>query len=657
MENAATAAPMVLASGYVGVALAVVSAFQQSKEGPSPFPAIFEMLSRISEQIEKLRHEVANSIADLDAHLSAAIDVVSVKVDSLIYDAQQVGRQLRDLRTTLGDVNAAIGEQLSNIAELILRAEDRNCFQWTGDQQLLPLSRKEFIICRDTYIDRATVYAAGASSPSAPASASTATIPQATLFPFAEEYEQLREELGKNSSSRLANPSVWYRSTTLLLVLVQSSSQYLRDILDRQLAPVIKAGDDLRDFVQTLALDGTRLRQDRFEAIINQIASTQNDILSKVERQQKNAPVLANVSNGLQPDPNIDRQYRMLAAKGLKFCEKIRPTLSSVQNVSITRSGGCCGTDEVINQNIIDQHAFASPGAGWGNLRARIEGVLGSVDYSALTLDKSLLKSVNKAVVLMEQTKHQNAEMSYCISQFNVTHLNMTHATQNEIGLDMHLKVFLTVEGKDKNTTFLVQELAGGGDWRTNFYWLYYDGSARPNGLIFETWKQLQGKFDQLLKPIPNGEADNNRKEVEEEMNKFFREQRASLYEAVLNTTAAEAREFDGLKKQLSLLTKIGLNTNHVAVKAWLDKLETAYPTVESQVGAIVLNGEQLDKARQSVAETGKVLKDTVAQLGAYTNLKPDTNAISARLNDLEKIRLMRSSLSLASITPKKQQR
>jgi len=40
MQNAATAAPMMLASGLRGCrALAAYSAFQSSKEGPSPFPA------------------------------------------------------------------------------------------------------------------------------------------------------------------------------------------------------------------------------------------------------------------------------------------------------------------------------------------------------------------------------------------------------------------------------------------------------------------------------------------------------------------------------------------------------------------------------------------------------------------------------------------
>ncbi|NOJ43375.1 hypothetical protein [Bradyrhizobium australiense] len=151
-----------------------------------------------------------------------------------------------------------------------------------------------------------------------------------------------------------------------------------------------------------------------------------------------------------------------------------------------------------------------------------------------------MLKSLNKSVVLMEQTKHNNSEMSYCVNQLNVTHLNMTHPTQVELGLDMHLKVFLTTEGQGGNLTFLVQELAGTRDWKSPFYYLYYDGGARPNALIFEPWKQLQGNFDQFLKPFPNEEADKNRKAVEDEMDGFFGGQRAILYQNVLNGTGSE---------------------------------------------------------------------------------------------------------------------
>lgn len=647
MESAATAAPMVLAAGYVGVALAVVSAFQKAHEGPSPFPAIFEMLSKLSEQVESLRHQIANSIADLDVHLSVGIDVLTVKVDAQKYETEQIGLQIRDLQSSVKGLSEAVHQQFASVSDLILRSEDRNCFQWTGETQLLPLSRRDFIICRDTYIDRATIYAFE-TTPSNPSSASTASIRQ-VLFPFSSEYHRLKADVGQNGEP-IVNPALWYRSTTLLLALVQSSSQYLQDVLVDQLDSAMKGGDDLKQFVQTLALDGTNLRRDRFETLIDHISATQTEILNKAERQLNKAGVIANVA---QPDPNIDRPYRMLATKGLKFCAGTKPNLRSVQNVSVTRSGGCCGTDEIVNQSVIDNANIGSPGLGWGNLRGRVEGALRSVDYSALSLDKSILRSINRAVILMEQTKHKNAEMSYCVSQFDVTRLNMTHAMQTEVGLDVHVKVFLTTEGTTGSATFLVQELAGAREWKNPLYHLYYDGNARPNALIFEPWKQLSGTFDQFLKAIPNGEADTNRKVVEDEIDKFFSETRSTAYQNSLNGTVPEARQYNELKRQLLLLTKVGLNANHPAVQAWIEDVESTYQSVESQIASIVLRGELADNARSAAAYRTSLLKDSLSQLGKYQDLQPDTTPISARLNDLQKLRMLRASLDAPVKTSK----
>ena len=54
VEKAAEMAPMMLAAGYVGVALAVFSALQSAKSNGPPYDAIFAQLNRISEQIESL---------------------------------------------------------------------------------------------------------------------------------------------------------------------------------------------------------------------------------------------------------------------------------------------------------------------------------------------------------------------------------------------------------------------------------------------------------------------------------------------------------------------------------------------------------------------------------------------------------------------------
>jgi hypothetical protein len=139
MQTAATAAPMALAAGYVGVAIAVVSAFQSAHEGSSPFPAIFEMLQRISQQIESLRAELSNSIAALDVRLSTMVAQTTILVDAVNYNVQQVQHQVSDLRILQDSYNIDNAQRVALLVGLIQGQEDRECFQWTGDQHLLPL--------------------------------------------------------------------------------------------------------------------------------------------------------------------------------------------------------------------------------------------------------------------------------------------------------------------------------------------------------------------------------------------------------------------------------------------------------------------------------------------------------------------------------------
>jgi hypothetical protein len=641
---------MMLASGYVGVALAVFSAFQSSKEGPSPFPAIFEMLERISKQIEDMKHDILNSIAALDARISSLVERVQVTADAINYNVQQVQRQISDLRATLQNLTADITQQLSSSADLTLRAEDRQCFQWTGDQTLLSLTRKEFINCRDVYIDRATFYAMDAVSPSLPASVATATFPQG-LFPFAGDYERLREEiLGSSIANQkpLANPAIWFRSTTLLMSLLQSNKSYLHDVTNQQLDLVIEAGDDIKHFIETAAIedDGVHLREARFNSLIDRIAEVQTAILNKADRQIKNGPIAARVPGGASQLANIDHPYQMLSKQGLNFCQDVRPSLKSVENVTITRSGGSHGTDEIINQSIINRGGLGSPGLGWGDLRARMEGVIRGVNYATLSFDNSLLRAVDNSVVLMEQTKHQNAEMSYCISQFDITRLNMSHATQTQVDLDIHVKIFLTTQGQANNPTFLVQELAGTAKTVTPFYWLYYDATPRPDSLIRLPWNQLQHKFDQFFKTVPNQEADDNRGKVDEEMDAHFKEEQTAMYGSVLSSTESEKSEIARLKQKLVILTSIGLNTNHAAVQRWLKTINDSIPSVEDMVGAILLHDQPIDKARQSTADATSALKSAIVVLGKYNDLAPSSDAISARLSDLRKVEALRATLA-----------
>jgi hypothetical protein len=333
---------------------------------------------------------------------------------------------------------------------------------------------------------------------------------------------------------------------------------------------------------------------------------------------------------------------------GLKFCNKVLPNLKSVENVTGTFSGGGSGTDTVINQASFNRgfhKGFKRP----RDLRADLEGdVRGGVNFKTISFDKSLLCAVDNAVVLMEQTKHQNAQMSYCISQFDITRLNISHATNTEVDFDIHVKIFLTVEGAVQNPTFLVQELAGTAKTVTPFAWYYFLSEKRTDGIIRTAWGQLQGKFDQFFKTVPNEEADENRKKVHAEMNSFFHETQSTMYGSIISSIGAEGREIARLKTELLALSEIGLNMNHPAVQRWLVSATDPklIPPVEDVVSAVILHGQPIDQARQAQADANKELKQGITTLGSYNDLAPSTDAISARLNDLRKIKTLRATLA-----------
>jgi hypothetical protein len=433
------------------------------------------------------------------------------------------------------------------------------------------------------------------------------------------------------------------------MALVKNNSSYLRDVTNEQLDPVIQAGETIKDFIEAIGVDddegGKHLREGRFNNIIDKISTVQTAVLNKAERQNKSGPIAARVPEGASQLANIDHHYQMLSKQGLNFCQGVAPRLRSVENVTITRSGGCCGTDELVNQEIINRGGLVNPGRDWGDLRARMEGVIRGVNYGTISFDNSLLRGIDNSVVLMEQTKHQNAEMSYCINQFDIMRLNMSHASQTQVDLDIHGKIILTVQGQANNPTFLVQELAGTAKTMTPFYHLYYDASPRPDALIRLPWSQLQHKFDQFFKTVPNQEADENRSKVDQEMDDHFKEQQSAMYGSVLSSTEAEKSKVTSLKKELVALTNIGLNTNHAAVQRWLKTVNDSVLSVEDTVSAVVLHAQPIDKARQSITEASSALKGAIVTLGKYSDLAPATDAISARLGDLRKVEALRATL------------
>src|SRR5206468_25870 len=127
-------------------------------------------------------------------------------------------------------------------------------------------------------------------------------------------------------------------------------------------------------------------------------------------------------------------------------------------------------------------------GFGWGDLRSRVEGALMGFKFDTISFDKTLIRAMSNTIGLTEQTKYKSAKIDVCIDRFDITRLNMTRQTQTQVDLDLRVKVYLTIEGREQNQRFLVQELGGSIRTVTPFYWLYYDGTARVDNLLRGPW-------------------------------------------------------------------------------------------------------------------------------------------------------------------------
>jgi hypothetical protein len=325
----------------------------------------------------------------------------------------------------------------------------------------------------------------------------------------------------------------------------------------------------------------------------------------------------------------------------------VKPNVVSVGTVSATRSGGAHGTDEVYSQKSLDSLPF------WRRLKLRdvIEGAVRGFDFKKISFDKSVILAIDPSVVLMEQIKHHNAEMSFCVSRFDITDMNITHQMQATVGYDIRLKVFLTVEGKENNQTLLVQELEldpAKAHAVTRFYHLFYDGAARPQFAIAEAWNQVfRGHFHEVFRTAKNDEADQNRTKVQNEMNKLLEREQLNIYRAANESIAHEISEFQQERAQLIALSQVGLNTDHPAVRHWLSFIQgqRTIVSIEEFLANRVLHGDSNAELQKSIVVSRNAIIAQVDILRSYKELEPHPDAISARLNDLYKIKAERIAL------------
>ena len=109
VEKAAEMAPMMLAAGYVGVAIGVVSLFSGTAKSDSPFPAIFEMLKQISRQIDDLRITLTNKLDRMDVRFGNLLNQTILLSEAIKGNADQIRAQLNTLTNQLTQVSVKYG--------------------------------------------------------------------------------------------------------------------------------------------------------------------------------------------------------------------------------------------------------------------------------------------------------------------------------------------------------------------------------------------------------------------------------------------------------------------------------------------------------------------------------------------------------------------
>lgn len=136
VSQASTMAPLMLATGYVGVAIAVYTLLQSSNQPTSPFPEVFDMLQKLSKQINDLRLDMLNSIGQMDNHIGNLLLANIELTEATKRNTDAMRMQLNDIQTQLQNAQNALGSRIASIEDLFLSAEDRACIRIQNRQLL-----------------------------------------------------------------------------------------------------------------------------------------------------------------------------------------------------------------------------------------------------------------------------------------------------------------------------------------------------------------------------------------------------------------------------------------------------------------------------------------------------------------------------------------
>ena len=348
-------------------------------------------------------------------------------------------------------------------------------------------------------------------------------------------------------------------------------------------------------------------------------------------------------SNAQKIDKSYD--FRFLKGNSVEFCgNDTHPSLAGSKSFFGINSGGEHGIPYIAPLQAPPGSNIFSPGVFFvvGQLEPRIDGWIHAYGKENFQPDRSIFDAIDPEILLAEQIDPQEMAANLCISRFDIRDLEVVGGEYHG-RLELGYKVFVT--NRDRNV--LVRDLGGSLKFNIPVFHIVStrDGnidSDRVAVLVTGVMEFVRGNMSSILSNRYDEKSVEGLALVGHFVTlRLFRAQtelRSKLQYSVQTEAVETARH------QLQMLANVGLNSHLASVNefiAWLG-VSRSLPTIDELVDRIVLRGHSIDDELDNVDAAAKAFEDSLNKLSEVSDLKPPTDALDARIAQLEFIKDLR---------------
>ena len=662
ISSAEKMAPMMLAAGYVGVAMTAVSLLK-STSGPDPYAAIFKMLQQISKQLNELREEMVTSFAQLRTQMGNLLMANLDLTDAVKRDTEFLRQRLNEIQKQLEDAQERLTEQNAVIAGIQMDSEDRECIRISNRRLLEPT--RDFIWCRDLYVNRA-VNLARQPLFNLSLSEKTASFDEEMVgaFPFATRYQTVQNALGMGGL-QASNPAVWYDSVGKILLLLQAHPKYLRTIdfvsdwqnpRSLELDSMIRIGEQIRDFMLSIAFNKDngkhRFNGNNLEVLLKNLEEAYDKADLSVAEDLKRTGLNPSVDVTQLSDKqrNLDYTHQFLADGGVQYCDKSlvgeKPGVTFVnpKSVSYARNGGRHG-------RIIIRRPGDLPFIGVGphaillyrkaNLTEDLNADFAGTKAATFHPDSSILPVLAPQVRLLE-ILWPNSPISVCLAGVKIHNLEMNQKTGVKAGVELNYLVLAPINGKME----VVQKLSGTRQVEVPFFAYGYNQHRRTALFLEKVLSQIRGRYHEFLN---SSTVDDKFNKIKFIVDRHLDEKRRNFRNNVED--AGHSARIEEARALLIMAASIGLNTSHAVVDEFVRRAREL-PTMNERLDEIVIRGKSLvgenKRIRKSIEELRNLLSEM--QKLPVAEILPNTTPLEAKINQLKVAKDQRALQALGNV-------